>query len=46
VLTLDDFDRQLALQLVEQLESGELGSSPSLRSGGLRAGWAGLADER
>jgi pimeloyl-ACP methyl ester carboxylesterase len=45
VLTLDDFDRQLALQLVEQLESGELGSSPSLRSGGLRAGWAGLADE-
>ncbi len=45
VLTLDDFDRQLALQLVKQLESGELGSSPSLRSGGLRAGWAELSGE-
>jgi pimeloyl-ACP methyl ester carboxylesterase len=42
VLTLRDFDRQLALQLVKQLESGGLGGSLSLRTGGLRAGWAGL----
>jgi len=45
VLTLGDFDRQLALQLVKQLESGGLGGSLSLRTGGLRAGWAGLAGE-
>jgi hypothetical protein len=43
VLTLGDFDRQLALQLVKQLESGGLGGSLSLRTGGLLAGWAGLA---
>ncbi len=43
VLTLGDFDRQLALQLIRQLESGGLGGSLSLRTGGLRAGWAGLA---
>jgi len=43
VLTLGDFSRQLALQLVKQLESSELGGSLSLRTGGLRAGWAGLA---
>ncbi len=43
VLTLGDFDRQLALQVVKQLESGGLGGSLSLRTGGLRAGWAGLA---
>jgi pimeloyl-ACP methyl ester carboxylesterase len=42
VLTLGDFSRQLALQLVKQLESSELGGSLSLRTGGLRAGWAGL----
>jgi pimeloyl-ACP methyl ester carboxylesterase len=42
VVTLRDFDRQLALQLVKQLESGGLGGSLSLRTGGLRAGWAGL----
>jgi pimeloyl-ACP methyl ester carboxylesterase len=45
VLTLDDFDRQLALRLVKQLESGELGGSLSLHTGGLRAGWAGLSGE-
>jgi pimeloyl-ACP methyl ester carboxylesterase len=44
-LTLDDFERQLTLQLLEQLQSGKLGSAPSLRTGGLRAGWAGLADK-
>jgi pimeloyl-ACP methyl ester carboxylesterase len=42
VLALRDFSRQLAPQLVKQLESGELGGSLSLRVGGLRAGWAGL----
>ena len=42
VLTLRDFSRQLTLQLVKQLESSELGGSLSLRTGGLRAGWAGL----
>jgi pimeloyl-ACP methyl ester carboxylesterase len=42
VLTLGDFNRQLTLQLLEQLQSGKLGSSPSLRTGGLRAGWASL----
>ena len=40
VLTLDDFDRQLELQLAQEGEAGA--ASPSLRSGGLRAGWAGL----
>jgi len=39
VLTLGDFDRQLELQLAAQ--SGALGSL-SLRTGGLRAGWASL----
>jgi pimeloyl-ACP methyl ester carboxylesterase len=42
-LTLDDFDRQLELQLIDQ--SGESAGSLSLRSGGLRAGWAGLTSE-
>jgi pimeloyl-ACP methyl ester carboxylesterase len=42
VLTLGDFSRQLALQLVKQLESNKLGGSLSLRTGGLRAGWAGF----
>jgi pimeloyl-ACP methyl ester carboxylesterase len=45
VLTLGDFDRQLALQLVKQLASSGLGGSLSLRIGGLRAGWAGLTSE-
>ncbi|HEY5045361.1 MAG TPA: alpha/beta fold hydrolase [Solirubrobacteraceae bacterium] len=44
VLTLDDFDRQLALRLVKQLEAGSAGLA-SLRTGGLRAGWAGLVNE-
>ena len=39
LLTLDDFDHQLELQLGR---AGESASSLSLRSGGLRAGWAGL----
>ena len=42
VLTLGDFNRQLTLQLIKQLESGKLGGSTSLRTGGLRAGWARL----
>jgi pimeloyl-ACP methyl ester carboxylesterase len=42
-LTLDDFDRQLELQLIDQ--SGESAASLSLRSGGLRAGWAGLTSQ-
>jgi hypothetical protein len=45
VLTLDDFDRQLALRLVKQLSAGNLGGLATLRTGGLRAGWAGLANE-
>ncbi len=45
VLTLEDFDRQLELQVVKQLDSGELEGAASLRSGGLRAGWAGLSGE-
>jgi pimeloyl-ACP methyl ester carboxylesterase len=45
VLTLDDFERQLSLQLLKQLQSSKLGSAPSLRTGGLRSGWAGLADK-
>jgi len=43
LLTLGDFDRQLELQLIDR--SGESAGSPSLRSGGLRAGWAGLTSE-
>jgi pimeloyl-ACP methyl ester carboxylesterase len=43
VLTLGDFERQLTLQLFKQLESDKLGGSTSLRTGGLRAGWAGLS---
>ena len=41
LLTLDDFDRQLELQLIAR--AGESAGSPSLRSGGLRAGWAAIA---
>jgi pimeloyl-ACP methyl ester carboxylesterase len=44
VLTLDDFDRQLALRLVKQLTGSNLGLA-ILRTGGLRAGWAGLVNE-
>jgi pimeloyl-ACP methyl ester carboxylesterase len=40
LLTLGDFDRQLELQLIGR--SGENAGSLSLRSGGLRAGWAQL----
>ncbi len=40
LLTLGDFDRQLELQLSSL--QGEGAGSPSLRTGGLRAGWAGL----
>jgi pimeloyl-ACP methyl ester carboxylesterase len=45
VLTLDDFDRQLSLRLVKQLSAGSLGGLTGLRTGGLRAGWAGLVNE-
>ena len=45
VLTLDDFDRQLALRLVKQLSASNLGGLAILRTGGLRAGWAGLVNE-
>jgi pimeloyl-ACP methyl ester carboxylesterase len=40
LLTLDDFNRRLELQLVGR--AGESTGPLSLRSGGLRAGWAGL----
>ncbi len=42
VLTLGDFNRQLTLQLGKQLKSGKLAGALSLRTGGLRAGWARL----
>jgi hypothetical protein len=38
-LTLGDFARQFLLLLLEGLGSGSIFKSPSLRSGGLRAGW-------
>jgi pimeloyl-ACP methyl ester carboxylesterase len=41
-LTLADFDRQLALQELTQLESGSLAAT-TLDVGGLRAGWAAFA---
>ncbi len=41
-LTLADFDRQLALQELTQLESGSL-SATTLDVGGLRGGWAAFA---
>jgi len=40
--TLADFDRQLALQALAQLNGGNLSGVSSLSVGGLRAGWAGL----
>jgi pimeloyl-ACP methyl ester carboxylesterase len=41
-LTLADFNRQLALQELTQLESGNLAAA-TLDVGGLRAGWAAFA---
>jgi pimeloyl-ACP methyl ester carboxylesterase len=38
-LTLADFSRQLVLALLEALGSGGPSKAPSLRGGGLRAGW-------
>jgi pimeloyl-ACP methyl ester carboxylesterase len=43
LLTLGDFDRQLDLQLIGQ--SSASAGAPSLRTGGLRAGWARLTGE-
>ncbi len=43
-LTLDDFIRQLELQLAFSGASEGPGSLPVLRTGGLRAGWGDLAD--
>jgi len=43
LLTLGDFDRQLELQLIGQSSASD--GAPSLRSGGLRAGWARLTGE-
>lgn len=45
LLTLGDFNRQLTLQILGQPQSGRLGSSLSLRTGGLRAGWASLTSK-
>jgi hypothetical protein len=42
--TLADFDRQLSLQALAQLTTGNLAGVSSLSVGGLRSGWAGLAD--
>jgi pimeloyl-ACP methyl ester carboxylesterase len=44
--TLADFDRQLALHALAQLSGGNLAGVSSLSVGGLRSGWAGLADEK
>jgi pimeloyl-ACP methyl ester carboxylesterase len=41
-MTLGDFDRQLALTLLEHLGESLLGLT-SVRTGGLRAGWGGAA---
>ena len=43
MLTLGDFDRQLDLQLIGQ--SSASAGALSLRTGGLRAGWARLTSE-
>jgi len=40
LLTLSDFDRQLALQALPQLGSDSLTSVSSIAVGGLRSGWA------
>jgi len=42
-LTLDDFIRQLALQLTLGGSLESIAALPTLRTGGLRAGWAELA---
>jgi pimeloyl-ACP methyl ester carboxylesterase len=42
-LTLEDFDRQLILTILEHPSESSLGL-PSVRTGGLRAGWGGTAD--
>jgi pimeloyl-ACP methyl ester carboxylesterase len=41
-LTLGDFGRQITLQAIGDLGSGNLGALGSLRVGGLRAGWAAM----
>jgi pimeloyl-ACP methyl ester carboxylesterase len=40
LLTLGDFERQLALQALAQLDSGSASSLSSIEVGGLRSGWA------
>ncbi len=42
-LTLTDLMRQEAVQALGALESGNIGGLASLRTGGLRAGWASVA---
>jgi pimeloyl-ACP methyl ester carboxylesterase len=42
-LTLDDFIRQLALQLGLSASSANIIALPTLRTGGLRGGWAAFA---
>jgi pimeloyl-ACP methyl ester carboxylesterase len=42
-LTLSDFARQFVLQALEALGSTHTATVPTLRSGGLRAGWAEFA---
>jgi pimeloyl-ACP methyl ester carboxylesterase len=44
-LTIDDFERQLLLAVLEH-GVGDLFASPSVRTGGLRAGWGGLIGGR
>jgi pimeloyl-ACP methyl ester carboxylesterase len=45
VLTLDDFDRQLLLGILEQAGGVSLLGLPSVQVGGLRAGWGGTLHE-
>jgi pimeloyl-ACP methyl ester carboxylesterase len=45
-LTFSDLGRQLVLQLVEAIASGQLSLGSPLNSGGLRAGWASDAAGR
>jgi pimeloyl-ACP methyl ester carboxylesterase len=42
LLTLDYFARNIVIRLGEKLEAGDLSSLISLRTGGLRSGWAGI----
>jgi pimeloyl-ACP methyl ester carboxylesterase len=47
LLTLDDFERQVVLAVLEQARAISLFKGlPSVRVGGLRAGWGALANER